>query len=88
MAIIIGLTQAIIFPLINSVLMNLTPDHLRGRAMGLLSLDRAFVSLGAAIAGPTAAYIGVANGQMVFGIGCVLSGIFLWVFGTTLRKLD
>ena len=88
MAIVIGLTQAIIFPLINSVIMNLTPDHLRGRAMGLLSLDRAFVSLGAAIAGPTAAYVGVANGQMIFGIGCVLSGIFLWVFGTTLRKLD
>ena len=88
MAILIGLSQAIIFPLINSVLMKLTPDHLRGRAMGLLSLDRAFVSLGAAIAGPTAAYIGVANGQIIFGVGCVLSGIFLWIFGSTLRKLD
>ena len=88
MAILIGLSQAIIFPLINSVLMKLTPDHLRGRAMGLLSLDRAFVSLGAAIAGPTAAYVGVANGQIIFGVGCVLSGIFLWIFGSTLRKLD
>jgi MFS family permease len=88
MAILIGLSQAIIFPLINSVLMKLTPDHLRGRAMGLLSLDRAFVSLGAAIAGPTAAYVGVANGQILFGVGCVMSGIFLWIFGSTLRKLD
>ena len=88
MAILIGLSQAIIFPLINSVLMKITPDHLRGRAMGLLSLDRAFVSLGAAIAGPTAAYVGVANGQILFGVGCVMSGIFLWIFGTTLRKLD
>ena len=88
MAILIGLSQAIIFPLINSVLMKLTPDHLRGRAMGLLSLDRAFVSLGAAIAGPTAAYVGVANGQIIFGVGCVLSGSFLWIFGSTLRKLD
>ena len=88
MAILIGLSQAIIFPLINSVLMKLTPDHLRGRAMGLLSLDRAFVSLGAAIAGPTAAYLGVANGQILFGVGCVMSGIFLWIFGSTLRKLD
>ncbi|MQG25120.1 MAG: MFS transporter [SAR202 cluster bacterium] len=88
MAILIGLSQAIIFPLINSVLMKLTPDHLRGRAMGLLSLDRAFVSLGAAIAGPTAAYVGVANGQILFGVGCVISGIILWIFGSTLRKLD
>ena len=88
MAILIGLSQAIIFPLINSVLMKLTPDHLRGRAMGLLSLDRAFVSLGAAIAGPTAAYVGVTNGQILFGVGCVMSGIFLWIFGSTLRKLD
>ena len=88
MAILIGLSQAIIFPLINSVLMKLTPDHLRGRAMGLLSLDRAFVSLGAAIAGPAAAYVGVANGQILFGVGCVMSGIFLWIFGSTLRKLD
>ncbi|MQG50614.1 MAG: MFS transporter [SAR202 cluster bacterium] len=88
MAILIGLSQAIIFPLINSVLMKITPDHLRGRAMGLLSLDRAFVSFGAAIAGPTAAYVGVANGQILFGVGCVMSGIFLWIFGTTLRKLD
>jgi len=88
MAILIGLSQAIIFPLINSVLMKLTPDHLRGRAMGLLSLDRAFVSFGAAIAGPTAAYAGVANGQILFGVGCVMSGIFLWIFGSTLRKLD
>ena len=88
MAILIGLSQAIIFPLINSVLMKLTPDHLRGRAMGLLSLDRAFVSLGAAIAGPAAAYVGVTNGQIIFGVGCVMSGIFLWIFGSTLRKLD
>ena len=88
MAILIGLSQAIIFPLINSVLMKLTPDHLRGRAMGLLSLDRAFVSFGAAIAGPTAAYAGVANDQILFGVGCVMSGIFLWIFGSTLRKLD
>jgi MFS family permease len=88
MAILIGLTQSIIFPLINSVLMSLTPDHLRGRAMGLLSLDRAFVSFGAAIAGPTAAYIGVPDAQMVFGIGCIISGILLWLFGSTLRKLD
>ena len=88
MAILIGLSQAIIFPLINSVLMKLTPDHLRGRAMGLLSLDRAFVSLGAAIAGPAAAYVGVTNGQILFGVGCVMSGIFLWIFGSTLRKLD
>ena len=88
MAILIGLSQAIIFPLINSVLMKLTPDHLRGRAMGLLSLDRAFVSLGAAIAGPAAAYVGVTNGQILFGVGCVMSGIFLWIFGSTLRNLD
>ena len=88
MAILIGLTQSIIFPLINSVLMTLTPEHLRGRAMGLLSLDRAFVSFGAVIAGPTAAYIGVQNGQIAFGIGCIISGILLWLFGSTLRKLD
>ena len=50
-AAILGFGQSPIFSLLNAVLLNAAPIHMRGRVIGLLSLDRAMISFGSVLAG-------------------------------------
>ena len=87
-AALLGMGQSSLFPLINAVLLQASPENLRGRVIGLLSLDRAFATLGAALGGLLAAAIGPQLAQIVFGVACVLTALGLLAFYPALRRID
>ncbi len=83
----LGLGQAFTFPLMNSVLVDSAPIAMRGRIMSLVSLDRAMISLGGAMAGFTIALIGGQPAQIVFGIACTLVSVAMFIFSPPIRRI-
>ena len=88
MAILMGTTQSGLFPLTNAVLIEVSPDQIRGRVIGLLSMDRAMTALGGALAGFLAAAIGSQLAQMIFGAGCVVVALVMFVAYPRLRQIQ
>ncbi len=69
----LGLCQSWLHPLVNSAILQEAPEDMRGRMLGILSLDRAMATVGGAAAGFLAAAIGPQLAQIVFGAACVLT---------------
>ena len=92
---IVGSLQTTYFALSNAMLLHAAPEHMRGRVISLLSLDRAMVTGGAAGAGFLADAIGVQVSQIIYaaivitGVGAVfmLSGSFRRVTTTGAFRL-
>jgi MFS family permease len=84
---IIGMAQSAFFPLINSILIEAAPDHMRGRVMGVMSLDRAMMAFGGAAAGILADRIGVEISQIIFGIACIITAVGMFTFYPPLRHI-
>jgi hypothetical protein len=61
---------------------------MRGRMLGLLSLDRATATLGGAIAGFLAAAVGPQAAQIVFGGACIVTAGMLIVFYPAIRRIE
>ena len=87
MMFVVGLAQSIFMPLTSTVLLQASPDNMRGRAMSLLGFDRALVSFGSAIAGFASAAFGPQQALLGFGAACVMSAILL-LSAPSLRKVD
>ncbi len=87
-AFILGIGQSSLFPLTNAILADTAPEQLRGRVLGLLSLDRGMTALGGAFAGFLAAAVGAQVAQIVFGLGCILLAIMLFIGYPALRRID
>ena len=85
---LLGMTQSGFFPLINAVLIEAAPEGMRGRVMGLLSLDRAMMAFGAAAAGLLAAQLGTQMAQIYFGLGCILTAVAMLVLYPSIRRVD
>ena len=85
---VLGLGQSWLLPLINATLLESTPENMRGRMLGLLSLDRAMATLGGAVAGFLAAGIGPQAAQIVFGGACVVTTAMLIVFFPAIRRIQ
>ncbi len=85
---LVGMIQSTFFALANSVLLETTRVDMRGRVMGLLSLDRSAITLGGAIAGFLSAAIGPQIAQMLFGAGCILLAIVLATLLPSVRRLQ
>lgn len=85
---LVGMTQTSFFALSNTVLLETTPADKRGRIMGLLSLDRAMITLGGTVAGFTAAALGPQPAQMLFGLGCIAFAILLTIILPKVRAID
>ncbi len=85
---LLGIGQSSFFPLINSLLVELAPEGMRGRMIALLSLDRAMTAVGGTLAGFLAAGIGTQPAQIVFGIGCLITAALMWSSSTVLRRID
>ena len=85
---IIGVVQAIFFPLINSLLMGLAPDNMRGRVMGVLAMDRVMVASGGAMAGFMSDLIGVQEAQLAFGAACIATAMLMFIAYPRLRRID
>ena len=88
MVAIIGMAQSSFFPLINSLLIEAAPEQMRGRVMGVLSLDRAMMAFGGAAAGILSDRIGVEVSQVIFGVGCVLTAVVMYVVYPPLRRIE
>jgi predicted MFS family arabinose efflux permease len=84
----LGLGQSWLLPLINATLLESTPENMRGRMLGLLSLDRATATLGGAIAGFLAAAVGPQAAQIVFGGACIVTAGMLIVFYPAIRRIE
>ena len=84
----LGFGQSLFLPIINAMLVSSAPEDMRGRVMSLLSLDRAMATLGAAIAGFTAALVGAQLGQIIFGVCCIITAVAIAIMFPAVRRLD
>ena len=85
---LIGMAQSSFFPLINSLLIEAAPENMRGRIMGVMSLDRAMMAFGAAAAGILSDQIGIQVTQIAFGLGCIITAVAMFTFYPALRRID
>lgn len=85
---VVGMVQSSFFPLVNSLLVGAAPVNMRGRVLGVLSLDRATMALGGATAGALIDRIGVQDAQMLFGLVCIATGVAMYVFYPQLRHVN
>jgi MFS family permease len=84
----LGLAQAAFFPVINAMLVEAAPENMRGRVLGLLSLDRAMTAFGGFLAGVMAAGMGAAWAQTLFGAACVVTAVALFTLMPSLRRVN
>ena len=75
---LVGSMQTTYFSLSNAMLLHSAPEHMRGRVISLLSLDRAMTTMGAAFAGFLAEWVGAQPAQAVFGV--IVAGGAILVF--------
>jgi len=86
--VLLGIGQSGFMPLINTLLMEAAPVDMRGRVMGLVSLDRAMAALGGFLAGVLSAAVGAQLAQIVFGAGCIATAVVMLVAYPPLRKIE
>jgi MFS family permease len=84
----LGAGQSSFFPLINAVLVEKAQEDMRGRVLGVLSLDRAMTTAGGAMAGFMAAAMGAQLAQIIFGVGLVVTAVLMFAFYPPLRRIQ
>jgi MFS family permease len=82
----VGACQATFMSLSRALLVQAAPIELRGRVLSLISLDRAAMAIGAAVAGLVADSTGVQVAQLVFGVTCLAGGLAVLVLIPGLRR--
>jgi hypothetical protein len=82
----VGATQTSYFSLSRAMMLNAAPEDLRGRVISLLSLDRALMTAGAAVAGFLADAQGVQVAQVMYGVVCAAGGIAMFAFAREFRR--
>ena len=88
MVILVGLGQAAMTTLKNAILLEVTPNELRGRVFSIQSLDRGFSLLGGAMGGFTIALLGGPFAAAVFGILMIVSTVGVGAKASALRKYN
>ena len=86
--VVLGLGQSLLIPVVNATILDSAPEDMRGRILGLLSLDRATAMFGGAVAGFLAAGIGPQMAQMFFGAACVATAVLIVVFYPSITQVD
>ena len=84
----LGAGQSSFFPLINAVLVEKAQENMRGRVLGVLSLDRAMTTAGGAMAGFMAAALGAQVAQILFGLGLIVTAVVMFAAYPPLRRID
>ena len=84
----VGACQTTFMSLSRALLVQAAPVELRGRVLSLISLDRAAMALGAAVAGVVAASTGVQIAQLIFGGICLSGGLTVLVLTPGLRRFQ
>ncbi len=83
---IVGAVQTSYFSLARAMMLHSAPEAMRGRVIGLLSLDRAVMTAGAAAAGFLADHMGVQPAQIVYGVICAVGGIAMYRLAREFRR--
>jgi MFS family permease len=83
----LGVSQSIFMPLVSALVLQASPSQMRGRAMSLMSWDRARVSLGSVVAAFSAQILGVQVALLSFAGACVLTSLLLGA-SSALRRVD
>ena len=83
---VVGSVQTSYFLLARAMMLHAAPEELRGRVISLLSLDRAFMTAGAAFAGFLAYAIGVQPAQIIYGLVCTAGGLAMFIFAREFRQ--
>ncbi|MFC1847681.1 MFS transporter, partial [Chloroflexota bacterium] len=86
MVFFVGVGQTAIMSIKNALLLESTPNELRGRVMSFQSLDRGFSSLGGSMGGFAIALLGGPYGLGLFGALCALGSIIVGALSPSLRK--
>jgi MFS family permease len=84
---LLGLGQSIFMPLVSTLVLQASPENMRGRAMSLMSWDRALVSFGSMIAAFTTDLFGVQIALLAFAVACAVTALLLLSSGS-LRQVD
>ncbi|MEE8422327.1 MAG: MFS transporter [Dehalococcoidia bacterium] len=71
---VIGSVQTSYFSLARAMMLHAAPEAMRGRVISLLSLDRAVMTAGAAVAGLLSDTMGVQPAQIIYGVICAAGG--------------
>ena len=88
MIIIVGVGQTAMMTLRTSVLMELTPNELRGRVFSLMTLDRGFSTLGSGFGGFAIAAVGGPLALAGYGVLCAIGAVAVGILLPSLRKVD
>ena len=88
MILLVGVGQTGIMSIKNTLLLESTPNELRGRVMSFLSLDRGFTSLGGTMGGFAIALMGGPYALALFGILCAFGAIAVGALSPRLRTKD
>ncbi|MBI2287860.1 MAG: MFS transporter [Chloroflexi bacterium] len=86
MVVFVGIGQTVIVSIKNGLLLECTPNELRGRVMSFQSLDRGLTSLGGSMGGFAIALLGGPYGLALFGVLCALGSVIVGAFYPSLRK--
>jgi len=84
---LVGSMQTTYFSLSNAMLLHSAPEHMRGRVISLLSLDRAMTTLGAAVAGFLAEGIGAQPAQAAFGVVVAIGAVLVFALNRPFRSV-
>jgi MFS family permease len=82
----VGVFHGGFMPLTQTILLTATPEHLRGRIISLVSLDRAMTTLGALIGGFMSEWIGIQTAQFIYGVVTLAAGFAIFIFARGLRS--
>ena len=86
MVFLAGIGQTGIMSIKNALLLECTPNEMRGRVMSFQSLDRGFSSLGGSMGGFAIAILGGPYGLALFGVLCSLGSVIVGALSPSLRK--
>ncbi len=73
--------------LTNTLLLELSPDDMRGRVMSLMSIDRGLVPVGAILAGALASWRGPEDGLLIMAGACLILTVVAAIIAPPLRRL-
>jgi MFS family permease len=88
MIIIVGLGQTAMMTLRTTLLVEVTPNELRGRVFSLMTLDRGFSNVGSGLGGFAIALMGGPLALALYGGLCAVGAVMVGVFVPSLRKVD
>ncbi|MBI2329246.1 MAG: MFS transporter [Chloroflexi bacterium] len=86
MVFFVGVGQTGIMSIKNALLLEGTPNELRGRVLSFQSLDRGFSSLGGSLGGFSIALLGGPYGLALFGGLCALGAVIVGALSPSLRQ--